>query len=182
MSTKKNPSSFLLTSFDENLFVSQTVNNPPLYNIATKILSHGCIDHFSYRLCMFIYYEKFYLKWSINKYTLLVTVLLYNLQYRTILAILQASSKWCPAILKTIFGQSITKTGPQFHFLPRLSVLFGFCQDCPWSLASCQKYCLRKMTFSWVCLCDFASCREPREPRQEAESGGQTQQEAIYHV
>ena len=53
-----------------------------------------------------------------------------------------------------------------FRFLQRLSVIFGFRQDCPWSLASCRDYC------PW----NMASCRDSQ---QEAKSHGQSLQEAI---
>ena len=65
-----------------------------------------------------------------------------------------------------------TKNG----FLQRLSVIFGFCWDCLWSLASCRDYLPRKMASCRDCLCDSASCRDSQ---QEAKSHGQSLQEAI---
>ena len=56
-----------------------------------------------------------------------------------------------------------------FRFLQRLYIIFGFCRDCPRTLASCRDYCPRKLASCRDCPHDSASCREPR---QEAESHG----------
>ena len=79
-----------------------------------------------------------------------------------------------------------------FRFLQRLYIIFGFRRDCPRTFASCRGYCPRKMASSRDCPRDSASCRgcrdcprdsaSCREPQQEAESRGQSLQEAIYHV
>ena len=75
------------------------------------------------------------------------------------------------------FPQGINESA-NFRFLQRLSVIFGFRQDCPWSLASCGDCCGWKIASCRDCLCDLASCRESQ---QEAESYGHSLQEAIFH-
>ena len=66
-----------------------------------------------------------------------------------------------------------------FRFLQRLSVIFVFRRDCPWSLASCQDYRPRKMASCRDSPCDSASCRDSR---QEAKSHWQSLQEAIFQA
>ena len=66
-----------------------------------------------------------------------------------------------------------------FRFLQRLSVIFGLHRDCPWSPASCRDYHPPKMASCRDCLCDSASCQDSQ---QEADSHGQSLQEAIYQV
>ena len=65
------------------------------------------------------------------------------------------------------------------RFLQRLSIIFGFRRDCPWSLASCRDYRPRKMASCRDCPRDSASCRDSRP---EAKSHGQSLQEAIYQA
>ena len=88
---------------------------------------------------------------------------------------------WC--YLSVTFDQASTSQSiiesAKFRFLQRLSVIFGFRRDCPWSLASCQHYRPRKLASCRDCPCDSASCRESQ---QEAESHGQSLQESIYQV
>ena len=69
----------------------------------------------------------------------------------------------------TVISQGINYY-TNFHFVTRLSVIFGYCQDscilhrlwCPWKMASCSD-----------CPCDYDSCRESQ---QEAQSHGQCTQ------
>ena len=76
------------------------------------------------------------------------------------------------------WSQSINES-TNFRFLHRLSVIFGFRRDCPWSLASCRDYHPLKIASCRDCPCDSASCRDSR---QEAKSHGQSLQEAIFQA
>ena len=75
----------------------------------------------------------------------------------------------------TVTTQGLNES-PNFRFLQRLSIIFGFRWDRPWSLASCRDFCPRKMASCRDCPCDSASCWESW---QEAKSHRQSLQEAI---
>ena len=91
----------------------------------------------------------------------IITVTLHHLYLHTYVAILMANSQNDAQSLNCLkpLTQGINELA-NFHFLQRLSVIFGFHRDCLRSLASCRDYCPRKLGSYRDCLCDSASCRD----------------------
>ena len=58
---------------------------------------------------------------------------------------------WLLSILSMISCFLQRLLSPKNGFLLRQSVIFGFYQDCPWSLASCRDYCPQRMASHWDC-------------------------------
>ena len=118
----------------------------------------------------------------------IITVTLHHLYLHTYVAILMANSQNDAQSLNCLkpLTQGINELA-NFHFLQRLSVIFGFHRDCLRSLASCRDYCPRKLGSCRDCLCDSASCRDStvlagskrsRTASAEAKYHGQSLQEA----
>ena len=61
---------------------------------------------------------------------------------------------------------------PKNGFPLRRSAIFGFYQDCPWSLASCRDYCPQRMASCWDWTLNCASYRMSQQEAQSWDSLG----------
>ena len=137
-----------VTKWPESLTSVQTLLSHPWANSSRKILFHS-----------YCFISQRHLHHTVNvqrtKWALIIKLV--SLYTKSACPLLFASCQNCQSVCLST----------TFRFLQRLSVIFGFCQDCLLFLTSFQDFHLWKMAYCRHCLCNSASCQESQ---QEAES------------